>query len=153
MIAAASLNQGPLPLPLQFASPDSNAVPVWFVTAESWPAIQTAIGPAATRYAAACGFEPKPGRLQLLPGNAELGVAAYSAVPKFVIVFHKSRSASNRARIRSEALAAACCRYPRSELARGVLHANQQLRSADLEVGTKTWQGRPARYRAWPGRQ
>jgi len=69
MIAAAPLNQGPLALPLQFASPDSNAVPVWFVTAESWPAIQTAIGPAATRYAAACGFDPKPGRLQLLPEN------------------------------------------------------------------------------------
>jgi leucyl aminopeptidase len=56
-------------LPLQFAPPDSNAVPVWFVSAENWPAIQTAIGAAATRYAAACGFEPKPGRLQLLPGG------------------------------------------------------------------------------------
>jgi leucyl aminopeptidase len=64
----SSLNQGPLALPLQFAPSDSNAVPVWFVTAESWPAIETAIGPAAARYAAACGFEPKPGRLQLLPG-------------------------------------------------------------------------------------
>ena len=68
MIAAVAPNQGPLPLPLQFAPSDSNALPVWFVTGESWPAIQTAIGPAATRYAAACGFEPKPGRLQLLPG-------------------------------------------------------------------------------------
>ena len=74
MIAAALSKQGPLPLPLAFAPPNSNAVPVWFVTAESWPAIQTAIGPAATRYAAACGFEPKPGRLQLLPG-ADGGLA------------------------------------------------------------------------------
>jgi leucyl aminopeptidase len=67
MIAAVASKQGPLPLPLQFAPSDSNALPVWFVTGESWPAIQTAIGPAATRYAVACGFEPKPGRLQLLP--------------------------------------------------------------------------------------
>ena len=56
-------------MPLSFAPPDANAAPVWFVTAESWPAIEMAIGPAATRYAAACGFEAKPGRLQLLPGN------------------------------------------------------------------------------------
>jgi len=61
-------------LPHSFATPDSNAVPVWFVTAESWPAVQTAIGPAATRYAAACGFEAKPGRLQLLPA-ADGGLA------------------------------------------------------------------------------
>ena len=56
-------------MPLQFASPDSDAVPIWFVTGDGWPAIQTAIGTTATRYAAACGFEPKPGRLQLLPGD------------------------------------------------------------------------------------
>jgi leucyl aminopeptidase len=40
---------------------------VWFVTPESWPEIERAIGPAAARFAAASGFEPKPGRLQLLP--------------------------------------------------------------------------------------
>jgi len=61
-------------VPLRFAPTDSNAIPLWFVTAESWPALQTAIGPSAARYAAACGFEPKPGRLQLLP-DGDGGVA------------------------------------------------------------------------------
>jgi leucyl aminopeptidase len=43
---------------------------LWFVAASDWPAVQTAIGPAASRFAAACGFEPKPGRIQLLPDAA-----------------------------------------------------------------------------------
>jgi leucyl aminopeptidase len=51
----------------RFAPPDPAAAPVWFVTPESWPGIQAAIGSAAVRFAAASGFEPKPGRLQLLP--------------------------------------------------------------------------------------
>ena len=51
----------------RFAPPDPAAAPVWFVTPDSWPGIQAAIGPAAARFAAASGFEPKPGRLQLLP--------------------------------------------------------------------------------------
>ncbi|HEY1781213.1 MAG TPA: leucyl aminopeptidase family protein [Roseiarcus sp.] len=52
----------------RFAPPDPAAAPVWFVTPGTWPEIQTAIGPAGVRFAAASGFEPKPGRLQLLPG-------------------------------------------------------------------------------------
>ncbi len=47
--------------------PDSDALPLWFVTPEIWPSIREAIGPEAARFADACGFEPKPGRLQLLP--------------------------------------------------------------------------------------
>ncbi|THD42437.1 MAG: leucyl aminopeptidase family protein [Bradyrhizobium sp.] len=58
-------------LPCRFAPADAASTPIWFVTPETWPGIQTAIeagiGPSATRFAAASGFEPKPGRLQLLP--------------------------------------------------------------------------------------
>jgi leucyl aminopeptidase len=61
-------------LPIAFAAPSAPAIPISFVTVESWPAVQATIGPAAIRYAAACGFEPKPGRLQLLPG-ADGGLA------------------------------------------------------------------------------
>lgn len=43
------------------------AVPIWFVTPESFDAVKAEIGGAAAGFAAACGFEPKPGRLQLLP--------------------------------------------------------------------------------------
>jgi leucyl aminopeptidase len=43
------------------------ATPVWFVTPQSFEAVRGEIGEAAARFAEACGFEPKPGRLQLLP--------------------------------------------------------------------------------------
>ena len=65
-------------MPLQFAAPDCHACPIWFVTAANWPEVLAAIGPAAARYAAACGFEPKPGRLQLLPdGDGGLAGALF----------------------------------------------------------------------------
>jgi leucyl aminopeptidase len=57
-------------LPLRFAPSDPAAAPLWFVTGSNWPSVQAEIGPAAARFAAACGFEPKPGRLQLLPDAA-----------------------------------------------------------------------------------
>ena len=51
----------------RFAPPSSPAVPVWFASAENWDELRGAIGASAARFAAACGFEPKAGRLQLLP--------------------------------------------------------------------------------------
>jgi leucyl aminopeptidase len=45
----------------------SDAAPIWFVSPENWDEVRGAIGATAARFAAACGFEPKPGRLQLLP--------------------------------------------------------------------------------------
>jgi leucyl aminopeptidase len=58
----------------RFAPPASPAIPVWFVTAETWDSVRQSIGEGAARFAAACGFEPKPGRLQYLP-DAQGGLA------------------------------------------------------------------------------
>ena len=43
------------------------AAPVWFVTMETWPEIQAGLPKPARAFAAACGFEPTPGRCQILP--------------------------------------------------------------------------------------
>ena len=53
----------------------ADATPIWFVTAKSWPHIEAGLGPAAAAFATACGFEPKPGRSQILP-DASGAVAA-----------------------------------------------------------------------------
>jgi leucyl aminopeptidase len=45
----------------------SDAAPIWFVSTDNWDEVRGAIGETAARFAAACGFEPKPGRVQLLP--------------------------------------------------------------------------------------
>ncbi|HTZ68959.1 MAG TPA: leucyl aminopeptidase family protein [Roseiarcus sp.] len=54
---------------LAFASPTPNATPVWLVSDENWPQVKSTIGAAAAAFAERCGFEPKAGRLQLLPGE------------------------------------------------------------------------------------
>ncbi len=53
----------------------AGAAPIWFATAETWPQIKAGLPPAAQAFAAACGFEPKPGRLQIAPDEAG-GIAA-----------------------------------------------------------------------------
>jgi leucyl aminopeptidase len=53
-----------------FASPTPDATPVWLVSAENWPSVKSSIGAAAAAFAEHCGFQPKAGRLQLLPGEA-----------------------------------------------------------------------------------
>jgi leucyl aminopeptidase len=58
----------------EFASPTSDAVPVWLVSAETWPGVKSTIGAAAAAFAENCGFQPKAGRMQLLPG--EVGALA-----------------------------------------------------------------------------
>ena len=55
---------------LAFASPTPDATPVWLVSAENWPTVKSTIGASAAAFAEHCGFEPKAGRLQLLPGEA-----------------------------------------------------------------------------------
>ena len=45
-------------------------VPIWFARPDTWPEVQESIGGVARAFAAASGFEPKPGRLQLLPDAA-----------------------------------------------------------------------------------
>jgi leucyl aminopeptidase len=53
-----------------FASPTPDATPVWLVSAETWPSVKSTIGAAAAAFADHCGFQPKAGRMQLLPGDA-----------------------------------------------------------------------------------
>ena len=55
---------------LAFASPTSDATPVWLVSAGNWPQLKSTIGAAAAAFAERCGFEPKAGRMQCLPGEA-----------------------------------------------------------------------------------
>jgi leucyl aminopeptidase len=52
-----------------FAAPTPDAVPIWFVSPGDWEMVKAAIGENATAFAETCGFDPKPGRLQLLPGE------------------------------------------------------------------------------------
>ena len=54
---------------LAFASPTPDATPIWLVGAENWPAVKSTIGAPAAAFAERCGFQPKAGRMQLLPGE------------------------------------------------------------------------------------
>jgi leucyl aminopeptidase len=55
---------------LPFAPPTPDATPVWFVSADNWDSVKASIGEAAATFAERCGFKPKAGRMQLLPGEA-----------------------------------------------------------------------------------
>jgi leucyl aminopeptidase len=61
-------------LAARFADPTSDAVPIWFVTGEAWPEIRAALEGPAAAFADASGFQPKAGRIQLLP-DAKGGLA------------------------------------------------------------------------------
>jgi leucyl aminopeptidase len=54
---------------LAFASPTPDATPVWLVSTENWPTVKSTIGASAAAFAERCGFQPKSGRMQLLPGE------------------------------------------------------------------------------------
>ncbi len=47
--------------------PSTAAAPIWFVTTKTWPQIRDSLPPASAAFAASCGFEPKPGKRQILP--------------------------------------------------------------------------------------
>jgi leucyl aminopeptidase len=51
----------------------SDAIPIWFVTAATWPDIRERLDTAAKAFAEAADFEPKTGRNLLLPGKNRLG--------------------------------------------------------------------------------
>jgi leucyl aminopeptidase len=51
----------------------ANAIPIWLVTAGSYPDVRKALGAEACAFADAAGFEPKAGRHLLLPGQNGLG--------------------------------------------------------------------------------
>ena len=46
----------------------ANAIPIWFVTAANYADVRKALGPELSAFAAAAGFETKPGGYLLLPG-------------------------------------------------------------------------------------
>jgi leucyl aminopeptidase len=52
-----------------FASQTPDATPVWLVSGDNWEAVKSSIGAAAAVFAERCGFKPKAGRMQLLPGE------------------------------------------------------------------------------------
>ena len=52
-----------------FAQPTLDAIPIWLVAAGEWEAMKATLGKDAAAFAEACGFNPKAGRLQLLPGE------------------------------------------------------------------------------------
>jgi leucyl aminopeptidase len=54
-------------MPLVFADPSTDAVPIHFVTRESWPKERENLTEPARAFAAASGFEPKPRQLLLVP--------------------------------------------------------------------------------------
>jgi leucyl aminopeptidase len=54
----------------------TDAIPIWFVTAASYPEVRKVLGAEACAFADAAGFEPKSGRLLLLPGKSGLGAAS-----------------------------------------------------------------------------
>jgi leucyl aminopeptidase len=49
------------------------AIPIWFVTAQTYADVRKRIGAEASAFADAAGFEPKSGQHLLLPGKAGLG--------------------------------------------------------------------------------
>ncbi len=54
-------------MPFFEGPPPANAVPITFVTPQSWPKIKAALPAAAAHFAAASKFEPTPGRSLILP--------------------------------------------------------------------------------------
>jgi leucyl aminopeptidase len=52
-----------------FITPTSEAIPIWFVNADNWEMVKAAIGRSAACFAERCGFKPKAGKLQLIPGD------------------------------------------------------------------------------------
>jgi hypothetical protein len=47
----------------------ADAIPIWFVTAATYPDIRARFDAGVRAFADAAGFEPKAGRQLLLPGN------------------------------------------------------------------------------------
>jgi leucyl aminopeptidase len=55
--------------PVFTARATANAIPIWFVTAETYPELRGRLEAGARTFADAAGFEPKAGRHLLLPGG------------------------------------------------------------------------------------
>jgi leucyl aminopeptidase len=55
------------------AGPTADAIPIWFVTATTYPDVRERLDAEARAYADAAGFAPKAGRHLLLPGQGGIG--------------------------------------------------------------------------------
>jgi leucyl aminopeptidase len=55
------------------AGGSADAIPIWFVTAASYPEVRQRLDAPARAFADAAGFEPKAGQHLLLPGKAGIG--------------------------------------------------------------------------------
>jgi len=59
--------------PIFTAGGTPNAIPIWFVTAKTYSEVRERLAPGVRAFAGAAGFEPKPGRQMLLPGEGGVG--------------------------------------------------------------------------------
>ncbi len=50
-------------------APPADAVPIYFVTAETWPEIRAGLAPTSAAFAASSDFKPEPGRTLVLPAS------------------------------------------------------------------------------------
>ena len=65
-----------------FADPDAASIPIHCVAKGAWPAAAERLEPGAAAFAAALGFEGKPGQQALLPGpGGRLGAVLYGVEP------------------------------------------------------------------------
>src|SRR5207245_5597694 len=64
-----------------FATRSGTAVPIWFVTDATWPALRHALDAPARSFADASGFEPKPAQCLLLPGAGGISGVLFGLEP------------------------------------------------------------------------
>src|SRR6202521_3107736 len=64
-----------------FATRSGTAVPIWFVTDATWPALRQTFDAPVRSFADASGFEPKPGQCLLLPGAGGLSGVLFGLAP------------------------------------------------------------------------
>src|ERR1700680_4440150 len=64
-----------------FATRSGTAVPIWFVTDATWPALRQAFAAPVRSFADAFCFEPKAGQCLLLPGAGGLSGVLFGLAP------------------------------------------------------------------------
>ena len=65
-----------------FADPDAASTPIHCIAKDAWPAAAERLEPGAAAFAAALGFEGKPGQRAMLPGaGGRLGAVLYGVEP------------------------------------------------------------------------
>jgi leucyl aminopeptidase len=63
--------------PIFIASDPAAAIPIWFVTAENYSELREQLEPRARAFADAAGFEPRPGKSLVLPGESGLSAVLF----------------------------------------------------------------------------